>query len=78
MHYLSRLRLQETVVALQEVRQDEVQLQSYLRAIDPSVHVESSFGDSLIRGGVAVLIPPLLSSANGETRVESQPVVAGR
>eukprot|EP00959_Pyramimonas_sp_CCMP1952_P395340 8283867-Pyramimonas_sp.AAC.1 len=60
-NYLLRLQPARSIVCLQEVRQDALQLREFLAPLGESLTVHSSFcadsGADRVRGGVAVLLP---------------------
>ncbi|CAK0885127.1 unnamed protein product [Prorocentrum cordatum] len=82
LNYLSKLGLDKSIVSLQEVHQDALQLEHFVHRVCPRSTVLSSFCGSepadRARGGVAVLIPPLEHLPEDPVRVESHPLIPGR
>ncbi|CAK0846804.1 unnamed protein product, partial [Prorocentrum cordatum] len=77
--YLHNTRPSCTVIALQETHQDHHQLVSFIATVASNISAYSSFEqDPLtghIRGGVAILAPPLAGCSNGAMPTTAQRVL---
>ena len=80
--YLMKLKLNSSIVSLQEVRQYALQLREFVNGISDTVTIHSSFcGDTheeRVRGGVAILLPELGRLGGHPVHSRSVPLVAGR